>query len=131
MQRRLKSQQKNNLNFLEYTKAVFFTATLEQYHKSPKKRFARQQKTYIIDTGFSKLFGEIDKGRALENAVFIELLRRRKIAEAIYYVRLKSGKEVDFIVNQKTHNCCKSATMYLQQRHENAKFPPLQKPPKP
>lgn len=55
----------------------------------------------MIDMGLSKLFGEINKGRALENAVFVELLRRRKVAEAIYYLKLKSGKEVDFMVNER------------------------------
>ncbi len=97
----LKVSRKTILNFLDYAKAVFFVATLEQYHKSAKKRFARQQKTYVIDTGLSKLFGEIDKGRALENAVFIELLRRRKAAEQIYYLKLKSGREVDFMIGEK------------------------------
>ena len=97
----LKVSRKTILNFLEFAKSVFFAATLEQYHKSPKKRFARQQKSYMIDMGLAKLFGEIAKGRALENAVFIELLRRRKVAEAIYYVKLKSGKEVDFMVNER------------------------------
>jgi predicted AAA+ superfamily ATPase len=97
----LKVSRKTILNFLEHARSVFFAATLEQFHKSPKKRFARQQKTYMIDLGLSKLFGEIDKGRALENAVFIELLRRRKVAEAIYYLKLKSGKEVNFMLNER------------------------------
>jgi uncharacterized protein len=97
----LKLSRKTILNFMEYAKSVFFAVTLEQYHKSVKKRFAMAQKSYIIDLGLSKLFGEIDKGRALENVVFIELLRRRRVAEAIYYVKLKSGKEVDFMVNER------------------------------
>jgi uncharacterized protein len=97
----LKVSRKTILNFLEYAKSVFFAAILEQYSKSPKKRFARQQKTYVIDIGLSKLFGDVDKGRALENAVFIELLRHKKIGESIYYLKLKSGKEVDFIVKGK------------------------------
>jgi len=97
----LKVSRKTILNFLEYARSVFFAATLEQYHKSPKKRFARQQKTFVIDLGISKLFGEIDKGRALENAVCIELLRRRKASQAIYYLKLKSEKEVDFMVNER------------------------------
>jgi len=86
------------LNFMGYSRSVFFADTLEQYHKSPRQRFARQMKSYIMDIGLSRLFGEIDKGRSLENAVFIELLRRRKAAESLYYVKLKSGKEVDFLV---------------------------------
>lgn len=97
----LKVSRKTILNFLEYAIAVFFVATLEQFHKSPQKRFAKQQKTYMLDIGLSKLFGEIDKGRALENAVFVELLRRRKVAEIICYLKLKSGKEIDFMINEK------------------------------
>ena len=89
------------LNFLEYSKSVFFAETLEQYLKSPRKRFARQIKSYVVDIGLSKLFTEIDKGRALENAVFIELLRRRKASDNIYYLKLKSGKEIDFIIGWK------------------------------
>ena len=34
--------------------------------------------------------------------MFIELLRHKKIGESICYLKLKSGKEVDFIVNEKT-----------------------------
>ena len=89
------------LNFLEYSKSVFFAETLEQYLKSPRKRFARQVKGYIVDIGLSRLFTEIDKGRALENAVFIELLRRREASDNIYYLKLKSGKEIDFIIGWK------------------------------
>lgn len=86
------------LNFLEYSKAVFFAETLEQYLKSPRKRLARQVKSYIVDLGLSRLFADIDKGRALENCVFLELLRMRRGAESVHYLKLKSGKEVDFLV---------------------------------
>jgi hypothetical protein len=89
------------LNFLEYSKSVFFAEILEQYLKSPRKRFARQVKSYIVDIGLSKLFTDIDKGRALENAVFIELLRRKKVSDNIHYLKLRSGKEIDFIVGWK------------------------------
>ncbi len=90
------------LNFLEYSKSVFLVEILEQYLKSPRKRFARQVKSYIVDIGLSRLFTDIDKGRALENAVFIELLRRKKISDNIYYLKLRSGKEIDFIVGWKS-----------------------------
>ena len=90
------------LNFLEYSKSVFFAEILEQYLKSPRKRFARQVKSYIVDIVLAKLFTDIDKGRSLENAVFIELLRRKKTPDNIYYLKLKSGKEIDFIVYGKS-----------------------------
>lgn len=85
------------LNFLEYTKSVFLVGSLEQYEKSVRKRISRKPKTYIIDVGISRLFSDIDKGRALENAVYLELLRRKGPSDTINFLKLKSGKEVDFI----------------------------------
>ena len=90
------------LNFLEYSKSVFLVGLLEKYEKSVRKRISMQSKTYIIDIGISRLFSDIDKGRALENAVFIELLRKKEATESINYLKLKSGKEVDFIIGGKT-----------------------------
>ena len=87
------------LNFLEYSRSVFFVEMLEQHLRSPRKRFASQMKSYAIDIGLSRLFAGIDKGRSLENAVFLELLRRRGVGGKVYYLRLKSGKEVDFILD--------------------------------
>ena len=90
------------LNFLDYSKSVFLVGLLEKYEKSVRKRISMQSKTYIIDIGISRLFSDIDKGRALENAVFIELLRKKEATESINYLKLKSGKEVDFIIGGKT-----------------------------
>ena len=90
------------LNFLDYSKSVFLVGLLEKYEKSVRKRISMQSKTYIIDIGISRLFSDIDKGRALENAVFIELLRKKEATENINYLKLKSGKEVDFIIGGKT-----------------------------
>ncbi|MCL5252740.1 MAG: ATP-binding protein [Candidatus Thermoplasmatota archaeon] len=85
------------LNFLGYAKSVFLVGLLEPYEKSVRKRVSRQSKSYIIDIGVSRLFSDIDKGRSLENAVYLELLRKKGQADTINYLRLKSGKEVDFI----------------------------------
>ena len=90
------------MNFLEYTKSVFLVSSLDQYEKSVRKRMSRKPKTYMIDVGISRLFSNIDKGRALENAVYIELLRRKDISDTINFLKLKSGKEVDFIFGSRT-----------------------------
>ena len=89
------------LNFLEYSKSVFLVGLLEKYEKSLRKRISKQSKTYIIDIGISRLFSDIDRGRALENAVFIELSRRKETTESLSYLKLKSGKEVYFILGGK------------------------------
>ena len=88
------------LNFLEYSSNVFLIQKLEQYEKSTTKRLPFHRKVYVIDTGISRLFSDINKGRALENAVYLELLRKRN--GDISYLQLRSGKEIDFIVGEKT-----------------------------
>ncbi|MHB1623003.1 MAG: hypothetical protein ACYCR9_07290 [Cuniculiplasma sp.] len=37
----------------------------------------------------------------MESAVFLELLRRKRASDSMDYLRLKFGKEVDFIVGGK------------------------------
>ncbi|MGC8686961.1 MAG: ATP-binding protein [Thermoplasmata archaeon] len=90
------------LNFIGHSKSVFLIYLVEKYEKSVRKRLSMQPKAYIVDIGISRLFSDIDKGRALENAVFIELLRNKEPAETINYLKLKSGKKVDFIFGGKT-----------------------------
>ena len=90
------------LKFLEYAQSVFLVSLLDQYEKSVRKRISKQTKTYVIDVGVSRLFSDIDKGRSLENAVFLELLRRKGTLGSLDYLRLESGKEIDFIVRGKT-----------------------------
>jgi len=90
------------LNFLEYMESVFLVSLLAQYEKNARKRISSQSKTYMIDIGISRLFSDIHRGRSLENAVFLELLRRKGPSGSINYLKLKSGKEVDFIVGGKS-----------------------------
>ena len=90
------------LNFLDYTRSAFLIHVLEKYEKSIRKKMSLQSKTYIIDIGIARLFSDIDKGRALENAVFLEILRKKGPTQSINYLKLKSGKEVDFIISGKT-----------------------------
>ena len=90
------------MNFLVYSKSVFLVGLLEKHEKSVRKRMSIQSKTHIIDIDISRLFSDIDRGRALKNAVFIELSRRKDTTESLNYLKLKSGKELDFILGGKT-----------------------------
>ncbi|MGC8516196.1 MAG: ATP-binding protein [Thermoplasmata archaeon] len=89
------------LHFLDESKSVFLVYLLEKFDKSVRKSMSLKSKTYIVDIGISRLFADIDRGRALENAVFLELLRRKGPTQNINYLKLKSGKEVDFIFGGK------------------------------
>jgi len=84
--------------YASYFEEVFFIFRLFIHDYSVKKQLVNPKKLYAIDTGIitasSFRFSE-NTGRLLENAVFVELIRR---GNDIYYHNGK--KECDFIVKE-------------------------------
>ncbi len=82
---------------LRDTSLFFF---INRYSKKPHLRASWPKKIYIADTGLSKTqrFSE-DKGRLLENAVFLEFLRRKNANPLldIYYFS-EHDVEIDFLL---------------------------------
>jgi predicted AAA+ superfamily ATPase len=87
---------KNSLyDFLTYLEDSYVFYTTSIYSLSVREQQRNPKKVYAIDIGLKKLMDfEEDKGRILENIIFLELRRNYK---EIYY--LKGEKEVDFYVN--------------------------------
>jgi predicted AAA+ superfamily ATPase len=86
-------------NYLGYLREVFFLTTHDKFSYSPRQRIMNPKKIYLLDTGFSLLstdFSE-NRGKLLENAVAVEMFRRR--AECFYY---KGRRECDFIIKEGT-----------------------------
>ncbi|MEK6792903.1 MAG: ATP-binding protein [Nanoarchaeota archaeon] len=84
-------------NYSEYLGDAFFVFFLRKYDLSIKKREQSLPKIYFIDNGFLTLNGIEDKGRLLENLVFMELTRRNK---DISYYQNSLKEEVDFLVKE-------------------------------
>ncbi len=64
-----------------------------------KDRLQYPRKAYAGDTGFLRaITGRLDRGRLLENAVFLELKRRREPQTSIYYWKNRQNLEVDFVL---------------------------------
>lgn len=87
---------KNYIGFLEESYLLF---ELYKYDFSLKKQLVSDKKIYVIDNGMRNnvafYFSE-DRGRLLENMVFLELRRRGR---EIYYFKEKN--ECDFIIKEK------------------------------
>jgi predicted AAA+ superfamily ATPase len=86
-------------NYLGYLQEVFFLTAHEKFSYSPRQRIMNPKKIYLLDTGFSLLstnFSE-NRGKLLENAVAVEMFRRR--TECFYY---KGRRECDFIIKEGT-----------------------------
>ncbi len=83
-----------------YFKEAMLSYELAPYSSSLKSRQRSLKKIYSVDTGLanavSMSFSE-DKGRLLENSVFLELKRR---GEEFYYYK-QNGSEIDFAVRKK------------------------------
>jgi len=90
---------KNQLyDFLEAAINIYLAQTLRKHSDSLVDRELGERKVYVIDTGLLNALDfkfSDDTGKALEEAVFLELRRREK---EIYFFKDKA--ECDFIVKQ-------------------------------
>lgn len=83
-------------DYFQYLDNAYLIFLLPKYSPSLKKQIYANKKVYFIDSKLAKIVGfrfSEDKGRLLENTIFLELKRRRK---EIYYH--KGKKECDFIL---------------------------------
>lgn len=84
--------------YLSYLQEAFLVFELPQFSYSLKTQQKSLKKIYAIDTGLASAvsfkFSE-DRGRMLENIVFLALLRQKK---ELYYYKTKNNREVDFLV---------------------------------
>ena len=86
---------RNYLSFLQDTYLIF---QISKFDFSLKKQIQNLKKTYFVDNAMIRLLGFMfseEKGRLLENLVFLELRRRR--AEIFYHV---NRLECDFVIRK-------------------------------
>ncbi|MCP4757526.1 MAG: ATP-binding protein [Proteobacteria bacterium] len=86
-------------NFSRYLEEVYFGFFVEMYSASERKRRMNPRKFYLIDPAlhnYLTLRFSQNKGRLLENLVFLEL---RRSGKTIHYYKTKAGHEVDFVVS--------------------------------
>lgn len=88
--------------YLAYFNEAFLIFTVPQFSYSLKTQQKAQKKIYTVDCGLAQnvsfRFSE-DKGRILEQCVFLELQRREY---KIYYYKTGNNKEVDFLVKRQS-----------------------------
>jgi predicted AAA+ superfamily ATPase len=93
---------------------------VDRYDIRGKRRFERNQKYYLVDTGIrTALLGRSspDSGRLLENTIYLELRRRR----ANVFVGQIDGSEVDFVAEHP------DGTEYIQVAETVATPPTLER----
>ena len=86
--------------YISYLEESYLLFELYKYDFSLKKQFVSNKKVYTIDNGIRNkvaLRFSTDKGRFLENMVFIELRRRQK---KFYFYKTSKNLEIDFLYNE-------------------------------
>ena len=87
-------------SYIDHLENTYLISTLSPFSFSVRKQIVGQKKAYAVDNGIlsyvSFKFSE-NKGRFLENLVFVELKRR---GGEIYYYKTQDGREVDFLIRE-------------------------------
>ncbi len=85
---------------LQDTLVIFF---LDRFSESVYERRSWPKKLYLCDVGIPRIFRFSEKvGDKMENAVFLEFLRRKNedpLLE-VFYFKDRQGREVDFVVKE-------------------------------
>ncbi|HLB42471.1 MAG TPA: ATP-binding protein [Gammaproteobacteria bacterium] len=90
-------------NYLHYLENAYLIFTVDKFSFSVGDQAVSQKKVYGIDTGLIEIIGfQFSKniGKYLENIVYLELRRRNRYFNSIYYYKTKNNCEVDFCLRE-------------------------------
>lgn len=85
-------------SYSDYLENSFLVSLVSRFSYSLKQQFVANKKIYCIDNGLAESIAfqfSKNKGKFLENLVFLELKRRRP---EIYYYKTTNNLEVDFLI---------------------------------
>lgn len=84
-------------NYIDLLENTYLIKTLPVYSLSPDKEIVKARKLYFYDNGIANICAELGSGSKFENAVHNQLHHYGDLA----YYQLKTGQEIDFILNKK------------------------------
>lgn len=92
--------------FSEYLNTAYLVFFLKRFSFAVKEQEKSPRKSYAIDSGLANIVGfkfSEDRGKLIENLVFLELSRRQQSNPylEVYYWKDERHKEVDFVLKEK------------------------------
>jgi uncharacterized protein len=85
-------------NYLDLLENTFVITRLPVLANNPDREIVKAPKVFINDNGLLNRLAEVSSGVQFENAVFNQL----RFYGKLHYYSLKTGKEIDFILDKKT-----------------------------
>ena len=83
------------MSYLEFFEKTYLLTRLPVVAKRPDREIVKAKKLYFADNGLAGFLADLSSGTKFENAVFNQLRGRGDLR----YYSLKSGKEIDFVLN--------------------------------
>ncbi len=84
-------------NYVQLFEKTYLIKTIGVYTKSIDREVVKSRKLYFGDTGLANTLAELSSGSQFENTLFNQLDRLGRVQ----YFTLKSGQEIDFVLNGK------------------------------
>lgn len=84
-------------NYLDLLEKSYLIRTIPVLSRSPDREIVKARKVYFLDNGIAAVVGDLSGGARFENAVFNQLHHKGGIS----YYQLKTGREIDFILDEK------------------------------
>lgn len=92
--------------YTTYLEDAYLIFSLLRYSPKSIQRIKSPKKVYVVDNGFisaKAIQHSPDKGKLMENLVFIELVKRGiKPNNELFYYKTRNDREVDFVVKKGT-----------------------------
>jgi len=85
-------------SYIDLFENTFVISRLSVISKNPDREIVKSQKVYFNDNGLLNTIASVGSGVQFENAIFNQLKHLGKLN----YYSLKTGKEIDFVLNGKT-----------------------------
>lgn len=93
--------------YIKYLEEAYLIFSLLRYSPKSVERIKSPRKIYAVDNGFisaKAIQHSPDKGKLMENLVFIELVKRGvKPNQELFYYKTRNDREVDFVVKKGTN----------------------------
>lgn len=83
------------MNYIDFFEKTYLIKRVSVITKSPDREIVKAQKIYFCDNGLAGFLADLSSGSKFENAIFNQL----RVFGEIRYYSLKSGREIDFILD--------------------------------
>lgn len=85
------------LSYVQFLERTYLIARLPVVAKNPDREIVKAKKLYFCDNGILNTLADVSSGVKFENAIFAQLRHHGNLS----YYSLKTGNEIDFILDNK------------------------------